>query len=583
MKIKSIEITNVKGISNETFQLDLNPNKPSILVAPNGFGKSSFGIGFNSLGRDKINLDEKHNHNNDSSNLPEIKINIQDSACQSILIANSTSNSISEVFDVFVINSQLMSKATKMRIGSNVIVKSSLEISPTVLVPTIPKKIEFGYHFADAKRSFGSNGKILQDISSMIYCAPAIWQVVTEVPLHKFNQVKVLKSINGAKDEINDLEGTADQIRNWLNTHKIGDYSSISELEQLASIINSYDFPFLELSIDSYLAALQFIELFKQLGNDFKKAVNYLFYLDEKSFYEKILADFNTTRYQIKPKEDKKSGLIVEWPKAHEISNGQRDVLSFITLLMKAKRGFKKQNCILIIDEIFDYLDDANLISFQYFITDMIEEMKKSGKNFFPILMTHLDPMYFNHFCFNRHKLKVCYLKPVPQTANPNLLKLIRNREDSSIEASTDVHYFHFHPDSVNLSTEFTALGLPSTWGDSTRFHQMITGETQKFLNDQDDYDPLAICFGVRVRIEELLHNKILDPNHRQEFIDKHGTKKKMEYCEEIGIEVPEIYYLLGIIYNDRLHWRNGIDIVKPIALKLENITIKKMIKEIFQ
>lgn len=107
MKIKSIEITNVKGISNETFQLDLNPNKPSILVAPNGFGKSSFGIGFNSLGRDKINLDEKHNHNNDSSNLPEIKINIQDSAGQSILIANSTSNSISEVFDVFVINSHL--------------------------------------------------------------------------------------------------------------------------------------------------------------------------------------------------------------------------------------------------------------------------------------------------------------------------------------------------------------------------------------------------------------------------------------------------------------------------------------------
>lgn len=43
MKIESIELTNIKGISHETFTLGLVPNKPSILVAPNGFGKSSLG------------------------------------------------------------------------------------------------------------------------------------------------------------------------------------------------------------------------------------------------------------------------------------------------------------------------------------------------------------------------------------------------------------------------------------------------------------------------------------------------------------------------------------------------------------
>ncbi len=48
MKIKTIEITNVKGIGNKSFILDLLPNKPNLLVAPNGFGKSSFSIGFNS-------------------------------------------------------------------------------------------------------------------------------------------------------------------------------------------------------------------------------------------------------------------------------------------------------------------------------------------------------------------------------------------------------------------------------------------------------------------------------------------------------------------------------------------------------
>lgn len=92
----------------------------------------------------------------------------------------------------------------------------------------------------------------------------------------------------------------------------------------------------------------------------------------------------------------------------------------------------------------------------------------------------------------------------------------------------------------------------------------------------------MAICFGVRVRIEELLYGSITDPLHQQSFIAEHGTKKKLEYCEQVGIDVPEIYYLLGIIYNDRLHWRNGMDIVKPVALKLENITIKNMIRDIF-
>lgn len=110
----------------------------------------------------------------------------------------------------------------------------------------------------------------------------------------------------------------------------------------------------------------------------------------------------------------------------------------------------------------------------------------------------------------------------------------------------------------------------------------MINSEVTKYLNEKTDYDPLAICFGVRVRIEELLYGKITEPVHQKAFIDEHGTKKKLEYCEQIGIDVPEIYYFLGIIYNDRLHWRNGMDIIRPVALKLENITIKKMIRDIF-
>lgn len=36
--LKVIEIENIKGIQQKRFELDISPNKPSLLVAPNGFG-----------------------------------------------------------------------------------------------------------------------------------------------------------------------------------------------------------------------------------------------------------------------------------------------------------------------------------------------------------------------------------------------------------------------------------------------------------------------------------------------------------------------------------------------------------------
>lgn len=582
MKIKTIEIKNIKGIGHKVFYLDLIPNKPNILVAPNGFGKSSFSIGFDSLKRSKIELDDKSYHQDNTSNRPILSLVVEDTIGTRTLIANDTTNTISSEFDTFVINSQLMAKSTKMNIGGNVIVKSSLEITPTVLISTIPPKTDFLYSPSTLKLSFGANGKILPNISNAFHCAALISDISDQIDFSKFNQLRNSNQLTTIKAEINAQTGNAESIKLWIAINRTAELEAITEFKKLALILRKFDE--IKNNVDSFLAAFQIIDVVQSMGADFKKAVNYLCYLDDKGYYEKTIADFNTTRHTIRPKEDKKHNrLIVEWPKAHEISNGQRDVLSFITLLMKARRNFKQKNCILIIDEIFDYLDDANLISFQYFVTIMIDEMKKKGKNFFPILMTHLDPLYFNHFCFNRHKIKVVYLKDVPYHSNLNLVKLIKKREDTTIQTNVDKYHFHYEPTSINLTTEFTALGLPATWGDSTKFHQFVENEVVKYLNNQTDYDPLAICFGVRIRIEKLIYQQITDPVKKAAFLAEHGTKKKLEYCETIGHSVPEIYYLLGIIYNDRLHWREGIDNVRPVAIKLENLTIKHLINEIFK
>ena len=90
-------------------------------------------------------------------------------------------------------------------------------------------------------------------------------------------------------------------------------------------------------------------------------------YVNLKNTYNAIIRSIDTTRRNIAAHEQD-GKLIVSFPKADTISNGQRDIITFITSLFKFRMNYndgKKQ--ILIIDELFDYLDDANVVAAQYF------------------------------------------------------------------------------------------------------------------------------------------------------------------------------------------------------------------------
>lgn len=101
MNISKIEISNVKGIQSKVFELPILPNKPNILVAPNGFGKSSIAIAFDSLKRDKIELEDDFYFNRDNSNRPTLSISLTNG---NHLTANDDQNEISKAFDIFIIN-----------------------------------------------------------------------------------------------------------------------------------------------------------------------------------------------------------------------------------------------------------------------------------------------------------------------------------------------------------------------------------------------------------------------------------------------------------------------------------------------
>lgn len=583
MNIKTLEITNIKGIGHKLFTLDLVPNRPNILVAPNGFGKSSFAIGFNSLKSNKIELDGRHYYLKDTSNRPALSLTL---TTGQTLIADDTQNTISEYFDVFVINNQTEPKSVVQSFGGKSFAKTSLDILPTTLIQTIPAKVTFRYNSVTVKSKFGVNGsKLLKNISNLFSCGHLFLRIEREIDFTRFSLKPYRQTFDSALPAINAQDGKGSSIKRWVQLNILPSFQALGEFRKLAEIISSFGFGEVTDEVDPYFTAWQILSVRDSMGSEYKKACKYLYYLDEKDDCTRTIESFNPVkdRFDIKPIVEGNS-LVVKWPKAHEISNGQRDILTFIALLLKSRRNFKKKDCLLVIDEIFDYLDDANLITFQYYISTFIDEMKRQKRRIFPILLTHLDPLFFNHFCFNDTKIKVSYLKEPNIKLNKNILKIIYKREDPSIQSQVDSYYFHYHPtiSTVDLRNEFKALNLNVDWAKPERFFQKIFREVRRYLLETATFDPLAICFGIRIQIEKLVYDLIPDSLNKTNFINTKGTKNKLRFAQSIGIHIPETYFLLGIIYNTSLHLSEGYDISKPIGLKLENGTIKQMIRNIF-
>lgn len=356
-------------------------------------------------------------------------------------------------------------------------------------------------------------------------------------------------------------------------------------ISDVASFIRRVSQDFADKKIESFIIAVILGDHYNSNIDNFKNAVKYSQYLIEKDNYDKLLQSFNSTWKEIRTKKSGKS-IIVEFPDAHHISNGQRDILNFVSMLLHAQRKLHKINNILIIDEVFDYLDDANLIAAQYYITKFIKEMEDECKNIYPILLTHLNPRYFINYAFKKPKI-VFIDKRSGYQANENFEKLLKkrnevdcNKKKTLFAKNLEKYFLHYNPDTFDFETEFQTARLPQTWGRDSgkKFVEFINSEANKYKIGRTDYDPLAVCCAVRRKIEEKLYAMLINTDSQQEFIKKHGTSNKLKYVESLNIEVPERYYMLGIIYNEGLHWYENQDNYSPIASKFEHLTIKELV-----
>jgi hypothetical protein len=336
------------------------------LVAPNGFGKSSLATAFNAMNNRRIDLHEDDFHEEDDTKQPRVYIEYEKPDNTVVnLQATATTNTISTELDYFVISNPTKPKGISNQYGR---ASATLEIKDVVLVDRIPTNVSFGYQYRSAQQRFGQNARVLPNATAALNNLKLIEKLTDNFQaLERANGARVQERINTIIGEINNEAGTTDALTNWITTHKLADLKQINYLNTIGDLIHEFDMGY-NSETKSYLVAIQLIWLYNNNANTFKDACAYSNYQLDKERFETTLSTFNCTWKGVRASQTG-GQLVVKFPKAIHISNGQRDILTFISMLFRAKRHLKRDANILIIDEVFDYLDDANLTAAQYYIT----------------------------------------------------------------------------------------------------------------------------------------------------------------------------------------------------------------------
>lgn len=576
MKIKSIHIKNVRGLGDHVVELNMIPNKPSILVAPNGSGKSSFAFAFQWLNRLRMKLNDDDAYQGDIHNKPSIDIVTDDDV--GTYHADENTNHIKDAFGIYVINSGLISKSPGLNNGFRM-GRSRITIPEIVLIDNVP----------DVRHATDNFDEIHDTNALPQGYYPVISNLLANNSFMASLNVKELSCTNTRTRKVIDF---IDRSKTYTGTiaeryAKIqsDDYDQLIGIPAVSYAIEAIrKFATEDNAVKLLMKAVRLVTLCYRDKDALTKSIEYSQYKLNEQDCLGLFASLNTTWKNIAPHKTG-SKVTLNIGDAQRISNGERDILVFIANLFRARTSLVKENNILIIDEVFDYLDDANLMAAQYYITKLIKDLKAEGKNLFPIILSHINPDYFGkHYSFK--DMKVYYLCNLPHPhVSDNMMTLLRRRKVLSQAAGArnedDISKFmlHFYNDyPLNMARDIA--GCPREWADINVFKRYCRNQLDDYLA-VNQYDPLAVCVALREIIESNIYNELNTDQKRSDFLNTHGTAKKLEYAEEHSVEVPELYYLLGNIYNDPMHVDNKSQKLITLTLyaRMENNTIRNMIR----
>lgn len=581
--ITNITIKNIKGFDSVGRSLDLNlkPKKLNLLVAPNGFGKTSIATAFSCLQPRKLNVDDTDKFKKDSSLNSMLSITMDGKD----YVADKGKNDISRQVFPFVIKSKLKPTTTSRTFNGHTLTKSYLDID-RIKVRDVQPNCNLKYSIRDIRRKFGKNGKILSDISASFRDYYFMERVVNCFAFfEKFKTQARSNLIDTVLEKINKLSGTEEEIRQILEKDNTC-FQAIESESNYHNALTILDNEKAKCPLDRFMLFYQLLALYKgdaaNLNNVFKRRK----YEQMKNNVRQSLNMLNNTWKDISVNETGKE-LVVSYPQADEISNGQRDILTFVIQLMAFESIMPKNRpSLLIIDEIFDYLDDANMIAAQYYLSHFIKNIEQ---DVYVVILTHVDPANFRSYVFSKMLNVQMLLKSYPvgseaMKAFITFRESLNKNDVNQKQLYDDLSHFFFHyaPDITDITAQLpNRPNLKKLWGRELNLHNYLIEECNKYLSGQETYDPYALCLGIRLRVEKIVYDSLENEEQRRRFVETNETNKKMDYGRECGVEIPDTYYFLSPIHNDAGHLKDE-NKDKACILKLQHLVIRQIIKSLF-
>lgn len=580
-RITGIACKHVKGIENLAVDCDFYPNRPNFLVAPNGSGKSSLGTAFASLNSKRLNLADGDRYKGKDWDDSSLSVTFDDGET---LGADSAANGIAGRMDVQVIRSGLYANMTNRRVGPRVLSQTKMSIQQCVLFDKVPESVHLNYSVKTERQKYpssvrGKMGNFAEAFNSYeflneLLCCDAAFNPTTG-PRYCAAINSFFKAV--ALSEASDSERVA------CKAETIAAIASVKPLTAIKGILDRW-FPE-KGDVANYLDAIQVNRFIDRKRAEVKAACAYLRFREVKHAVNKMLPLLDRTRYGVKA-HVKNRQLVVDFPDWDDASNGEIDVLQLCVDLFRARvRLGEKESSLLLIDEVFDYLDDANLLVAQHFLLEMMKQFKDSGKSLYVIILTHLDPSLFKSFRFK--SFHVSYISATGDDGRKGCLcKLLVDRarcqkELPDIYEAVSSHYLHFSEYKVvskNVLAYVAKQGIEDELREPASFRNGMEARLADYFSGKP-FAPSEICCGIRVAVERLSY-EALAAEDKPGFLEiRKGAEDRLRYAEECGVEVPETFHLLGSVYNSCMHLSGRPGEEELVRRQLGNNIVRHMIE----
>lgn len=584
MQIVGIEAVHVRGIDEISIDCRLCANRPNFLVAPNGTGKSSLAAGFQSLNRNRLKLNASDYYGGEEHEDSRISLLLENG---DKLTANQDKNEINKEFDTFVINSGLYAKQTSKYFNGRSISEATISIPDSIIVDKVPHAIKLDYKITEIREQFVpplrrhlhnfkdifNNRGFMDSVLSEQSCYKDIGQGRYAAAINDLNKLM----INPGADS-----GDFDESPGMEKIRKVIPLTNI--VNQLMTFFPGKQEYWL------YLNSIQLNKFCSENKETVKAYIKRQAYNQSKNYLNSLLSSIDTTGRDVKAIE-KDGKLVLRYPDRSEVSNGELDILKLATSLFCSRLKLKSRNCILFIDEVFDYLDDGNLLVAQHFLLKLMQEFKESGRSLYVVILTHMDPDLMKSY---RFKIKhVFYFgKQYGGNISPGMRNLIRDRENCrktvpSIYDSVSQFYLHFSekepPNAEDVINYLKRKGMSVNSTTVSAFSLEMDREMQAYLTG-NEYDAAKVCCALRRAVEEYAYRSITDPIKQNEYLQiDTGTLDRFEFAESNGVEMPETMYILSSVYNSCMHFRNTSSDEALVYRKLNNVFVKSMIEDAYE